>query len=98
MRKTFILATVVAVFALPCAWGQGNSAVRRTSLGTPTPFPIQQLLDVQKTKNKTSTPTPLEPVAQVLDRAANTHGGRQNLKNVSDSVSEGTFTTYTATG
>jgi hypothetical protein len=67
-------------------------------LGTPTPFPIQQLADAQKYQNKPNTPTPLEPVTQLLDRAVNTHGGRQNLKSVADSVSEGTFTTYTAAG
>lgn len=98
MRKAFFTVTLLAVFALPCAWGQANSAARRTPLGTPTPFPIQQLADAQKNKHKPATPAPLEPVAQVLDRAAIAHGGRQNLKSVADSVSEGTFTTYTATG
>ena len=67
--------------------GQSPALPRETPLGTQRPKP-------DPPTEKKPDPVSKENPKEVIDRAVNVHGGRQNLNSIRDSVSEGRLTFY----
>jgi hypothetical protein len=73
--------------------GSEKQEQRRTALGTPTPMSNRTTLTAS---GRNGPPVKLEPPAQVLQRAVDAHGGRQNMNAVADIVADGTVTFYSS--
>src|SRR5689334_4370273 len=90
---TSLLALVLSLPTSARAQGRReDQQQRRTALGTPTPMSNRTTVTGSSPRN--GPPPTLEPPAQVLQRAVDAYGGRQNVNGVADIVAEGTVTFY----
>lgn len=88
-----LLVTIVALASR--AFAQDTS--RRTPLGTQTASPVERLKEAQRERDRQPRVVP-EPLTRTMERAESVHGGRQALKDATNSTAEGVFTGFSANG